>query len=290
MSSLGSKKRSSHYLLLGADIKKSISPVVQNAAFRGMGVAGVYELYEIPQAKFEQEMKRIMGLRDVRGFNITAPFKEAIIPYLAKLDSRSKAIGAVNTVKITSGGRMLGYNTDVDGILASLEKLRAERGSKCLILGAGGAARACLYTVLKSRYDSVSILNRTIERAQKMCVEFQLLFPKANIESEALTSANFEKNIQDTDLLINAVTNPFPFEPNFTFAPKNLKLLDLGYKKPSVLLIRARRAGVRSIDGSLMLVAQAARSFEIWTGRKAPIGDMLSAAKRRRPRSSVLHR
>jgi shikimate dehydrogenase len=287
MSSLSFEKTQSRYLLLGADIKKSISPVIQNAAFHKVGIPGVYELYQIRKTKFALEMKKIMGLSDVGGFNITTPFKEMIIPYLEKLDSQSKAVGAVNTVKITPSKRMVGYNTDVDGILASLEKLGAKKGKKCLILGAGGAARACVYTVLKTGYDSVTILNRTIERAQKLCVEFQLIFPKAKIESASLTSANFETNVQDSDLLINAVTNPFPFKPNFSFAPKNMKLLDLGYKKPSVLLISARKVSIRSIDGLLMLVVQGAQSFEIWTGRKAPIKEMFSAAKKQLSKSSA---
>ena len=113
--------------LLGSNISESISPVFQNKAFQKTGFGARYQLLQISEDKFDSTMKEIQGADDVLGFNITAPYKETVLPYVSKLDRQSKAIGAVNTIKISRTGRMSGYNTDVDGILASLSKLDALR-------------------------------------------------------------------------------------------------------------------------------------------------------------------
>ena len=269
------------YLLLGSDIAKSVSPAVQNVAFKKTGVHGRYELFQIRDNEFDTALKSIKESKSVRGFNITAPYKERIIPYLSKLDSRSRSIGAVNTVKISLDGRMAGYNTDVDGILASLEKLGAIKDGKCVILGAGGAARACVYTALKTGYHSLTILNRTLDRARKLKKEFGAIIPNSAISARELNSENLVDEMQDCHLLINAVTNPFPIRADFSQVSSDLKFLDLGYKSPSSILLSARRARVKCADGVLMLVEQAASAFEIWTGMKAPTSAMLLAAKRK---------
>jgi shikimate dehydrogenase len=268
------------YLLLGSNIAKSISPAVQNAALRKTGLKARYELFQIPLGEFDSAMKEILDSDDVRGLNITAPYKEDVIPYLSKLDSRSKSIGAVNTVK-KSGKKMEGYNTDVDGILATLGRLGAlKRRGKCVLLGAGGAARACSYTVLKSGYSSLVILNRTRERAEMLRSDLRRLFSKSSILVEMFGMEEFAKEIKDTDLVINAVTSPFPIKVDFVSAPKSMRFFDLGYKEPSSILIQARAAGIKSMDGVSMLVEQGAKSFEIWTGREAPRRTMLLAARK----------
>lgn len=254
---------------------------MQNVAFKKTGFHGKYELFQIRENEFDTALKSIRELENVGGFNITTPYKERIIPYLTKLDSRSRSIGAVNTVKISLDGRMAGYNTDVDGILASLKKLRALKNGKCVILGAGGAARACVYTVLKTGYHSLTILNRTLDRARKLKKELGAIFPESVTTARVLNSENLAEELHDCHLLINAVTNPFPIRADFSRVSKDLKFLDLGYKSPSSILLSARRARVKCMDGVVMLVAQAATAFEIWTGMKAPTSAMLLAAKRK---------
>jgi shikimate dehydrogenase len=267
--------------LLGSKISKSISPVIQNKAFEKAGFAATYELLQVSEGKFSSVMRKMQSVDDVLGFNITAPYKETILPYVSKLDPQSKAIGAVNTVKFLRNGKMIGFNTDVEGIFASLSRLDAfQKREKCVILGAGGAARACVYAVLKSGFRSISILNRSSDRAEQVRAHFERQFPKARINVHSLVSEEFAREIQNANLLINAVTNPFPIAVDFSGAPKKLKLLDLGYKEPSSILIQARDAKIDSLDGLLMLVEQGAKSFEIWTGLEAPRRTMLLAAKR----------
>ncbi|MHB1868800.1 MAG: shikimate dehydrogenase family protein [Nitrososphaerales archaeon] len=266
--------------MLGSDIKKSISPAMQNMAFEKTGYGGRYNLFQISNDKFDSAMEQIQRMDDVKGFNITAPYKEMILPYLTRLDAQSKAVGAVNTVKISRDGKMTGFNTDTDGIAFSLSKLGALKGSRCVMLGAGGAARACAYTVLKRRFDSLVVMNRTRDRAEKLRSDFKKLFPRAKIRIAPLSNEQFAKEIRNCDLLINAVTSPFPIAVDFSRAPRNLKFFDLGYKKPSSILRIARKSKIKSIDGLLMLAEQGAKSFEIWTGMKAPRKSMLLAGKR----------
>lgn len=279
-----SRKRESsakRIFLLGSNISKSVSPAFQNRAFEKTGFSASYELLEIPRGKFDTVMKRIQREDDILGFNITAPYKEQVLPYISKLDPQSRAIGAVNTVKISRNGKMTGYNTDVDGIAASLSKLHAlGKKEKCVILGAGGAARACAYTALKSGFGAIVILNRSIDRAKRVRTHFMKLFPRARVIVGPLDATELTAQIRDANLLINAVTNPFPFKVDFSDSPKDLKFMDLGYKEPSSVLIQARDGKRRSIDGLLMLVEQGAKSFEIWTGLEAPRRAMLLAAKR----------
>jgi shikimate dehydrogenase len=266
--------------LLGSNISRSISPAFQNKAFEKSGFDASYELLQFPPNKFASVMEKIRHADDVLGFNITAPYKETVLSYVSRLDASSRVIGAVNTVKICQGGKMNGYNTDLDGILTSFSKLALKRRRKCIVLGAGGAARACIYASLKFGFESITILNRSRDRAEQVRDHFKSLFPKTRIVIGSLASEDLASEIRIADILINAVTSPFSIQTDFSGALKELKFLDLGYKEPSSILIQARRAKIDSLDGLLMLVEQGARSFEIWTGLEAPRRAMLLAAKR----------
>lgn len=252
---------------------------MHNAALKELRISGVYELFQIREKDFETRIRQITSEPALVGFNVTIPYKERILPHLIRMDLRSEAIGAVNTVKILGGGKMAGYNTDVDGILISLEKLGVAKGSGAVILGAGGAARACAYVLLKRGCRSLILLNRTGSRSSKLRREFGSRFPTAEIRTAPLTRNNVEKEIESCDLLINALANPSPLEFGFERAKDGMKFFDLWYK-PTRALLEARKSHIRSIDGFLMLVEQAARSIEIWTGRRAPRKAMYAAGKR----------
>ncbi|MDG6905253.1 MAG: shikimate dehydrogenase [Nitrososphaerota archaeon] len=266
--------------LIGSNISKSISPAFQNKAFKKTGFRARYELLQFPESRFESFVDEMKHSKDVLGFNVTAPYKEMILPFISKTDASSSAIGSVNTVKILRSGVMNGYNTDLHGILESFSKLGLKKKDRAVVLGAGGAARACVYASLKFGIRSVAILNRSKNRAEGVRAHFLKLFPRAKIEISPLTSEDIANETRSADILINAVTNPFPIETDFAGASRSLKFFDLGYREQSSILARARRARIDSIDGLLMLVEQGARSFEIWTSLKAPRQPMLLAARR----------
>ena len=272
-------------LLLGAGVSKSISPGINNKAYRELGLDIEYSLCEIPEDSFDSKLEELVSDERVLGFNVTIPFKERIIDHLDWLDPIARVVGAVNLVVISPDRKKLsGYNTDVDGVVASLSKLGliGRSGQIAVILGAGGAARACVFALLSNGFDRVRILNRTEERARELVSSFSKYFPRKEIESFGMTSRDLETALVDADLLINTMPMAvqIPFELSFASAQNKIKCLDLNYRKNPPVLRAAKRDGVPSIDGALMLVEQAARSFEILTGISAPRKTMMLAAKR----------
>ena len=273
-------------LLLGTGITKSISPQIQNSAFRELGLDVEYSLVNLNEREFARTMQKIRNSEDIIGFNVTVPFKEGVIKHLSGIDTRSKVIGAVNTVKISKTD-LHGFNTDYDGIKATLEELKLGHGPKKrrgVIIGAGGAARACIYTLAKHGFDSILVLNRTKKRADILADHFKRVFPRLTIEKEQLSNESFAEAVIECDLLINAISGStkdyFPVEVGFANAKAGMKVFDLGYKESSLFLKTALKQGIKAEGGVPMLVEQAASSFEIWTGRTAPRKIMMAAARK----------
>lgn len=282
-------ERPKEAFLLGVNISRSISPACQNVAFRKSKINATYDLRELDPSGLPKFVRSLSSIsKDVLGFNVTAPFKEEIIDFLSSLDPRSKAIGAVNTVKVSKSGKLIGFNTDFDGIVASLNRLHVLNKSKknrkavAMVIGAGGAARACVYTLLENGFSRIIILNRTFERARQISSQFSKSFPKSKIEVYPLTEANLHSFVNECGLIINAISSSnehyFPTKIDFAGAERDTKVFDLGYKGESLFLKSARKNHLKSIDGKLMLVVQASKSFEIWTGRKFPLKALMAAA------------
>jgi shikimate dehydrogenase len=135
------------YGLLGHPLGHTASPAMHNAAFRALGLNAIYLAFDVEPASLEDAVRGLRALK-VGGFNVTIPYKERIMPLLTQLDPSARRVGAVNTVKV-DGGALIGYNTDLAGFLAPLMELKLElQGLSALILGAGGAARACVRALL----------------------------------------------------------------------------------------------------------------------------------------------
>lgn len=279
-------------LLLGSGICKSISPAIHNKAFRELGLNLEYSLCDIPESSLDAKLNELFKDARVIGFNVTIPFKEKIIRRMTELDPVALAVGAVNLVVVSADRKkVFGYNTDVDGALASLSKLGlvGRSGQRAVVLGSGGASRAVIFTLLNQEFDTITILNRTTGRAEKLVSDFAVQFPERKIVCGKLSIADLKPALEDADLLVNTLpaTVGIPFEIDFLSAPKKMKFLDLNYRKNPPLLREARKNGFVSIDGSLMLVEQAARSFEILTGISAPRKSMMLAAKKQTSREKA---
>ncbi len=282
-SSRAQRKRA---FLLGTNISKSISPFIQNAAFDKLGVNANYELQDLTRRQLKYFVANLAKYPNTLGFNVTTPFKEEIINLLSSLDSRSKSIGAVNTVRISKIGEMRGFNTDYDGVIATLNKfgLKSSRRKKgATVFGAGGAARACILALLDRGYTNLTILNRTVQKAVIISKQFAFQFPNTEIVVAPLTKQSFLKSLENCGIVINAISNSnpnyFPVELDFSLVDKSTKFFDLGYKQDSLFLKTARHNRFEVMNGLLMLVVQAAKSFEIWTGKEAPVRTMMLAAK-----------
>ena len=268
--------------VVAGDTSYSLSPFMQNAGFKAAGLNSVFVPFQVADlGAFVQRMIRT-GTREVelnfQGLSITNPHKQAIIRYLDEIDPIAESIGAVNTVKI-DGDRLVGFNTDVDGFLAPLErKLIDLKGSRVSVIGAGGAARACIYA-LKRAGSSVTVFARDDAKASALAREFDIHAQQLGTEDRKPIAA---------DILVNATplgTRGSQETETVATADKlrDVKLVyDLVYNPTETRLINeAKAAGVDTLGGLDMLVAQGAKQFEIWTGQAAPVAAMRTALEKR---------
>lgn len=272
--------------LLGHPVGHSISPIFQQAAFNHCGLDIRYEPWETDPEDLEATLEQARG-RQCVGMNVTIPYKEAIMPLLDERDSLARRVGAVNTV-VNRNGRLTGYNTDAEGFMLSL-LLQAGfrvRDKRVVILGAGGASRAISYALMSSEIRSLTIINRTVERAQDIIDSL----PNSSAETKALpwNRDGMAEAIARCHLLVNAT--PVGMKHTATegqspidaeLIPRRILVYDLVYNPPETpLLVAAKQAGAYTQGGLGMLVYQGASSFELWTDQDAPVEVMFEAAQR----------
>src|ERR1019366_4317613 len=254
------------YGVAGDPIEHSLSPVIMNTALRRENVNGVY----LPlHAKTLQDLIHCVREIPLHGLSITMPYKQAILPFLDNTDAHTTKIGACNTVVRGQEGKLYGFNTDAAGVVRPLEQRLSIENAKVLVLGAGGAARAAVFG-LKERGAEVWILNRTSAKAQKLARQ---------AKARSIKRADLRKIA--FDVIINATpvgmgnTRDCPLKDDEIQARV---VFDMVYDPVETHLLQVARAkGIAVIPGVEMFVQQAARQFEIWTGKPAPAGDMLRA-------------
>jgi 3-dehydroquinate dehydratase/shikimate dehydrogenase len=253
------------YGVAGNPIRTSLSPIMMNTAFRRETVNAVY--LGLQTTKLADLLHLVQEI-PIQGLSVTMPLKQEILASLEKTDPLSAKIGACNTVLRAQDGKLYGFNTDVAGIIAPLEKRMALRGTKCLVLGAGGAARAAVFG-LRDKGADVSILNRTPETAQKLAKQAGA---KA-IKKEAIAKSTFDVIINATPLGMSG------FKGAPLLEPEDLKaklVFDLVYNPLETPLLRmARQQNIPVITGVAMFVQEGARQFELGTGKPAPEEEML---------------
>ncbi len=171
------KQEIKHVGLIGYPVSHSLSPLIQQAAFDHTGIPGHYELWETPPDELEA---RIADLRwpDYRGANLTAPYKEDVLPMLDQIDAEAARIGAVNVV-VNQAGSLVGYNTDSPGFMRALREEAGfdPAGCRVLLLGAGGSARAVAHALARAGISDLAIANRTLDRAEYLAARLANLSP-----------------------------------------------------------------------------------------------------------------
>jgi shikimate dehydrogenase len=267
--------------LLGWPVAHSVSPAMQDAAFRALGLPRRYELLPVPPDELPTAVAGLAA-RGYRGANVTVPHKETVLALLDGVEETARAIGAVNTLVWRDGG-WLGTNTDAAGFLAALRRAGFEAaGRRALVLGAGGAARAVVYALGQADCAAV-VYNRTAERARRLVRE---LAPSGAAKATVVDSLD-GLDLDGLDLLVNATplgqwpqagASPWP---EALPLPAHWTVFDLVYNPAETrLLARAGAAGAMAVEGLEMLVQQGALSFKLWTGREAPVDVMRAAARR----------
>jgi shikimate dehydrogenase len=266
-------------LLLAHPAGHSLSPAMHNAALRACGIDARYRAADVPP---EALAAAVQGLRgdDVAGANVTIPHKVAVMRWLDEVTDAARAVGAVNTIVPTSHG-LVGDNTDGEGFLRALTELGvAPAGLEAVVLGAGGAARAVTLALLQAG-ARVTVYNRTRPRADRLAADLAGHGALTVIGEAAVAGA-----VRTASLLVQATAagmegaaeGSSPLAE--TVLPARGAVVDLVYRpRETLLLARARAAGLATQNGLPMLVHQGALAFERWFGRAAPIEVMRSAAE-----------
>jgi shikimate dehydrogenase len=268
--------------IIGNPIEHSLSPVIQNKAIDVLGLDYVY----IPFCVAEKDLKSVFdGFQaiNLKGFNVTIPHKQNVIPLLHHITDTAKMIGAVNTVWLTEEG-WHGTNTDIDGFIAPLKKL-AKNWLEItpLILGHGGASRAVIVGCQQLGCKKINVVGRNLDKLKA----FEESWQKTPLNSEIVIHEwdKLDDLIAESELIVN--TTPIGMYPEIDNSPLTIAqsalikpesiVYDLIYiPRPTLFLQQAKNQGAIIIDGSEMLVAQGAVGFSIWTGKPAPVEIMLN--------------
>jgi shikimate dehydrogenase len=278
----GVSGKSMVYALIGDPIDHSMSPTIQNAAFRSTGLNAIYVPFRVESSRLRFAIQGLKFL-GVRGFNVTTPHKTAMLRYLDQVETKAAEIGSINTVK-SDEGKLTGYNTDGAGALNALKEVGVSPGGKSILLfGAGGAARAIAHTLAGHRC-AIDLVNRRVSRAQRLASLLRMKFGiQAN--SVSLSSRSMRRHVESADIILNASSMGMAGNENVPIPKKWLRsdqcVFDIVYRPVRTMLLRnAVLAGARTIDGLDMLVSQGACSFSIWTGKKAPVAAMRQSIAR----------
>lgn len=261
--------------LIGHPVAHSFSPAMHNAAAAALKLNITYVPLPVSPERLPEALRGLVAL-GFRGFNVTVPHKEAVLPYLDAIFPAARIIGAVNTVVVGDNGRLIGFNTDWSGFLTDLESRRqALFGRDCLVLGAGGSARAVVYALLR-RGSRVTVLSRRPEQAQRLVTELGAAFPDAMATIASLDEVAHVAAHHDEPILINttplgmagahAGQSPWPDGAPF---PPGAFVYDLVYNpRETPFMAQALAAGRPAVNGLGMLVQQAVEAFEVMTGRR----------------------
>ncbi len=277
-----------HLGLTGFPLTHSLSPRIHQTALDYCALSGSYTLFPVQPGDtpaLKNLLARVRG-GELAGLNVTIPHKQAVLPLLDELTHAAQAIGAVNTVYVKEG-RLTGANTDAPGFLSDLKSfftqsnLQPGRNPQVLVLGSGGAARAVTYALLREDWR-VLLAARRAEQARALAQDLRGI--GLPVKAIALTAEALAPNLDELVLIVNATPLgmapqvercPWPDELAFPF---QAAVYDLVYQPRETLLVRrARAAGLPAESGLGMLLEQAALSFELWTGRKAPLDVLRNA-------------
>jgi len=284
--------------VLGWPVEHSRSPAIHNAALAALGMQGWrYQRLPVPPRLFAETTRALAGAGFL-GANVTIPHKQAALALADHASEAARAIGAANTLTFAADGAISAENTDAPGLLAALGT--SPHGMRALVLGAGGSARAAAWALREAGAREVSIWNRTPERAEALACELGVRFVRQTEPADLLVNCtavglepagsegpprpapadagsdagkrSLERSATE-DCPLNQVGMTFDQVGEYSY------VADLVYRSGSTpLLAAARSHGARTVDGLEILVAQGALSFELWTGRPAPVEVMRRAA------------
>jgi len=270
--------------VIGHPIKHSFSPLMHNISFELSGLNYLYLPFDVPPALLKDALKGMVAL-GIKGFNVTIPLKEKVLPILKDVSEEANIIGAVNTI-VNEEGILKGYNTDVHGVVESLLPFKEEIvNSKVIVIGAGGAARSVIYALIRHfNVGQISIINRTEQIAESLKEYFSTKMLFNEIKSYPLVPPDLIEVFRDAKLIVN--TSSMGMYPNVDDSATTIKesfmkgqiIFDVVYNPIKTKLLKiAESQGATIITGLKMFVEQGAKSYELWTGQQMPKEKVMKA-------------
>lgn len=241
------------FALIGSPLDKTVSHLVHSEVMQKFALNATYLKMKV-ESESLRSFLTIARTVPFRGLSVTMPLKEAIVPCLDSIDPEAKAIGAVNTV-VFEGTQAVGYNTDGVGAIQAIEEKTELNGKRAVIIGAGGAAKAIAY-IAKKKGALVTVLNRTVEKAEEIARAFHLEKGKG---LDDIAQIYFE----GYDVLINCTPAPLPIDPKYIL--KSAVVMDIATRsQPNSLLACAEKKGSIIVLGRDMWVNQAVLQYRLW--------------------------
>ncbi|WP_432644698.1 shikimate dehydrogenase [Methanobrevibacter sp.] len=266
--------------LIGHPVEHSFSPPMHNAAFDKLGMDYAYVAFDVNPNNLKSAINAGESL-NIKGFNVTIPHKINVIQFLDEIDEVARLIGAVNTIDFKN---LKGYNTDGIGAVKAIEEVTSIKDKNVVVAGAGGASRAISFYIAKYGAESITILNRNIDRAKSLASDISDSGLINDVTADSISKIN--DYLANADILID--TTPIGMHPNYDDEPiaraenmhEDLVVFDAVYNpNDTVLLKEAIKAGAKPVYGIKMLLYQGTESFKIWTGRDAPVDEMEKALR-----------
>lgn len=251
------------YGLIGEKINYSLSPQIHSLIFKKLGIEAYYHLFEVKKEDIEDGICGLKAL-NIRGVNVTIPYKVEVMKYLHQVSKEAEKIGAVNTILI-DGDKKIGYNTDYYGLEEMVKHNNIPiNNKKAVLLGTGGAAKAVLQFLMDNNIGEISMVSRYVEAASLKYQELKVL------------SYEEVQGLKNQDIVINCT--PLGMHPFIEESPVDKGVIsnfqwaiDLNYNPAETLFLKyARELGIKNTNGLFMLVGQAVRAHEIWQKKSFP--------------------
>ena len=270
--------------IIGYPLSHSISAAIQKAGFESLGIEGSYDVLETPPEELISRIK-FLKTNEYKGFNVTIPLKVPMSLFLDDIDDYANIAGCVNTVKIMDDKTFIGYNTDIYGFKSAIPATENLQGLRASILGTGGASRAAVVGLAERGIKFIDFYTRNIINSRQTLDYVRAKFP--NIEFNVYQIQNI-RSLKDSSIIVNAtpigmkgyMADQMPLEPKDLddLNPSTI-IYDVVYNPTKTVLIRqAEMRGLRTIGGLDMLIYQAQRAIEIWTGKSPDFNVMKLAA------------
>ncbi len=263
--------------LFGNPVKHSLSPLMHNLTLQKMGLNCIYLPFKVDPINLGDAVAAVRSL-NIRGVNVTIPFKEAVLKYLDELSEEARACGAVNLIS-NENGCLVGYNTDGKGFLAAIKEKRVPLKGRALFIGAGGAARSLAYELARTGVKHIDFLDINHKAAERLA-EFITSANSINTDAALMSEEKFMELSREADIIINC--SPVGMYPHNDQSPvslldvsKETVICDVIYNPLTTkFLLMAQDKGVQTVNGLSMFVNQGALTLEIILGIKPPVDYM----------------